>query len=95
MRNAQRNIHDNFAKKSHRMKMIIQSINNEKLLKKKDAKSNAKIYNSIINELFHIIHIFSNNSMLISMLKFIRALTYSNIFIIIIIINKVLKSCYN
>src|SRR5437762_9123256 len=62
------------------MKMIIRSINDEKLLKKNDAKSNANIYNSIIDELFHIIHIFSNVIMLISTSKFVRALTRSNIF---------------
>src|SRR5947207_14201919 len=60
--------------------MIISSINDEKLLKKNDIKSNANIYNSIINELFHIIHIFSNVIMLISTSKFVRALACSNIF---------------
>ena len=62
------------------MKMIIQFIDNEKLLKKKDVKSNVKMYNSIIDKLFHIIHIFSNNSMLISISKFVRILTRLNIF---------------
>src|SRR5437762_11863825 len=62
------------------MKMIIRSINDEKLLKKNDAKSNANIYNSIIDELFHIIHIFLNIIMLISTSKFVRALARSNIF---------------
>ena len=53
------------------MKMIIRFIDDKKLLKKNDIKSNAKIYNSIINELFHIIHIFLNIIILISILKFI------------------------
>ena len=62
------------------MKMIIQSINDGKLLKEKDAKSNAKMYNSIIDELFHIIHIFPNDSMFISISKSVRVLARSNIF---------------
>ena len=62
------------------MKMIIQYIDDEKLLIKKNVKSNAKIYNSIINQLFHIIHIFSNVIMFISTSKSVRALAYSNIF---------------
>ena len=52
MRNIQRDIHDNFVMKSYQMKMIIQSINDDKLLKKNDLKLNAKIYDSIIDELF-------------------------------------------
>ena len=61
--------------------MIIWFINNKKLLKKKDIKLKIKIYNSIINKLFHIIHIFSNNSIFISILKFIQILIYLNIFL--------------
>ena len=80
MENAQRNIHDNLIMKRFRMKMIIQYIDDEKLLMKKNVKSNAKIYNSIINRLFHIIHIFSNIIILISMSKFVRVLALSNIF---------------
>ena len=60
--------------------MIIQYIDNKKLLMKKNIKSNAKIYNSIINRLFHIIHIFSNITMLISISKFVRVLASSNTF---------------
>ena len=62
------------------MKMIIRFINNKKLLKKNDIKSNVNIYNSIINELFYIIHIFSNVIIFILILKSIRVLVYSNIF---------------
>ena len=62
------------------MKKIIQSINNENLSKNNDAKSNIKIYDSIIDKLFHIIHFFSNIIILISISKFIRVLIYSNIF---------------
>ena len=51
------------------MKIIIQFINNRKLLIKNDIKSNINIYNLIINQLFHIIHIFSNIIIFISILK--------------------------
>ena len=62
------------------MKMIIQSIDDKKLLMKNDAKSNANMNDSIIDRLFHIIHIFPNVIMLISISKFVRALARSNIF---------------
>ena len=62
------------------MKMIIQSIDDERLLMKNDAKSNINMYNLIIDRLSHIIHIFSNVIMFISTSKSVRALAYSNIF---------------
>src|SRR5216110_1189523 len=62
------------------MKMIIQCIDDEKLLMEKNVKSNAKMYDSIIDRLFHIIHIFSNITMLISTSKSIRVLASSNTF---------------
>ena len=66
--------------KRYRMKMIIQSIDDEKLLMENDAKSNANMYDSIIDRLFHIIHIFPNIIMLISTSKSVRVLARSNIF---------------
>ena len=66
--------------KRFRMKMTIQYIDDKKLLMKKNIKSNAKIYDSIIDRLFHIIHIFPNVTMLISISKFVRVLMSSNIF---------------
>ena len=62
------------------MKMIIQFINNKKLLKENDIKSNINMNDSIIDRLFHIVHIFSNIIMLISTSKSVRALARSNIF---------------
>ena len=62
------------------MKMIIQFIDDKKLLMKNDGKSNVNINDSIIDRLFHIIHIFSNIIILILISKFIRVLAYSNIF---------------
>jgi len=63
------------------MKMIILFIDDNNLWIKNDAKLNANIYNSIIDELFHIIPFFSNILILISMLKFSRVLMSSNIFL--------------
>ena len=80
MRNAQRDIHRDFVMKWYWMKMVIQSINDDKLLKENDAKSNAKVYGSIINGLFHTVHTFPNITMLISMSKSARALAHSNTF---------------
>src|SRR5436190_3636565 len=60
------------------MKMIIRSIDDGKLLKENDANSNSNMYGSIIDWLFHTVHIFSNVIMLISMLKSVQALAHSN-----------------
>src|SRR5208282_562237 len=80
MENAQRNIHSNFAMKLYRMKMIIRSIDDGELLREKDAKSNAKVYDSIIDQLFHTVHIFRNVTMLISTSKSVQVLARSNTF---------------
>src|SRR5215471_7438343 len=80
MENAQRNIHDILMMTRYRMKMVIQYIDDGKLLKEKDAKSNAKVYGSIIDRLFHTVHIFPNVTMLISTSKFVRVLAHSNTF---------------
>lgn len=61
--------------------MIIQFINNEKLLIKNDAELNVNIYDLIIDWLFHIIYIFSNIIIFISILKYIWVLIYLNIFL--------------
>ena len=81
MKNTQRNIHDNLMIKWYWMKMIIQFIDDKKLLMKNDGKSNVNINDSIIDWLFHIIHIFSNVIIFISILKFVWVLIYSNIFL--------------
>ena len=60
--------------------MNIILIDDNNLLMKNDIKLNANIYDSIIDELFHIIHIFPNVIMLISTSKSVRALAHSNIF---------------
>jgi hypothetical protein len=78
--NAQRNIHGNFVMKPYQMKMIIRSIDDDELLKEKDAKSNAKVYGSIIDRLFYIVHIFRNITMLISTSKSVQVLARSNTF---------------
>src|SRR5437016_771368 len=79
-KNAQRNIHANFAMKRYRMKMVIQSIDDGRLLMENGAKSNANMYDLIIDRLFHTVHIFPNVIMLISTSKSVRALARSNTF---------------
>ena len=61
------------------MKMIILFIDNNNLSMKNDIKSNINIYNSIINELFHIIYIFANIIILISTSRFVRVSMHLNI----------------
>ena len=66
--------------KQYRMKMVIQFIDDGKLLMENSTKSNAKVYGSIIDGLFHAAHSFPNDTMLISMLKSAQALVRSNTF---------------
>src|SRR5437667_8344924 len=100
MGNAQRDIHGNFAMKRYRMKMVIQSINDGKLLKENGAKSNAKVHGSIIDGSFHTVHIFPNITMLISMSKSARALvcsvTFSNTYLRVVIeqLQDYVDACY-
>ena len=78
MENAQRDIHVNFAMKRWRMKMVIPSIDNDDSLMEKNAKSNAKVYGSIIGGSFHTVPFFPNVLMLILMLKFARSVPGDN-----------------
>ena len=61
------------------MKMVIRSIDDGKLLKENGAKSNAKVYGSIIDGLFRTVHIFPNVTILISTSKSVQASAPSNI----------------
>ena len=61
------------------MKMVIQSIDDGRLLMENGAKSNANMYGLIIDWLFHTVHIFPNTTRLISTSKFVQASARSNI----------------
>src|SRR5436309_11438233 len=80
MGNVQRDIHGNFAMKRCRMKMVILSIDDEKLLKENAAKLKSKEYGSTINVSFRIVLIFPNVIMLTSMSKSPQLSVLLNIF---------------